>query len=188
MSALAIIQQLAQIGAVTFGQFRVRESFVPFACHLALIPSYPDVWNALADEIAGLVRAAGMRYVLPTPAAIPLGAVAALRAGLPLAFPTDGLHGHIEGAFNFNVPTVLLTDCLTDGAAEEALIRNAGRQGLDVEAVIAVIDTEQRPTLAGKLRPAAWQTLTAFMAQLDSALLPAPMRESVLGWQRDHRP
>jgi orotate phosphoribosyltransferase len=182
-----LTDQLARIGVVTFGQFRVRESFVPVAVHLALIPSYPDVWNPLADEIAALLRAAGKRYVLPTPAAIPLGATAALRAGLPLAFPIDGLNGPIEGAFNFNVPTVLLTDYLTDGAAEEALIRNAGRQGLDVEAVIAVIDGEQCPTLAGGLRPTAWRTLSALIAALDPARLPPLMRESVLAWQRDQR-
>lgn len=183
-TATTLAQQLATIGAISFGQFRVGERFLPFSLHLALVPSYPPIWEALAEVAARLLAATGKRFVLPTPTAIPLGAAAALRARLPLAFPTEGANGPIEGAFDYNVPTVLFTDSLTDGAVEETLIRNAARQGLEVEAVIALIDVGQRPLRSGHLRPVAWHTLASLVADLDVTLIPSAMRRAIAAWQQ----
>ncbi len=150
----SLIHALTRIGAIQFGQFETRPGvFAPVAIRLALLPSYPAILRDLAGEIAPLVKIAGLSHLLTKPAATPIGVAVSLAADLPLVYPAPGDPHTIEGAYDFNVPTVLLTDVLTDGATEQALIGRVKGLGLDVKAVVAVLDLGLRPGAVGAAIP-----------------------------------
>jgi uridine monophosphate synthetase len=136
-----LVRSLVTIGAVQFGQFEQQPGvFAPLAINLRILPSYPAILKALAEEIAPLVRIDGLTHLLTMPAAVPISVAVSLATAMPLAYPAAGDPRQIEGAYDFNVPTVLLTDILGSGADEQAMIDHVRGLGLDVKAVIAVID------------------------------------------------
>jgi uridine monophosphate synthetase len=142
---MSIEQALLRIGAIQFGRFEARPGiFQPLRINLRLLPSYPDVLGMLADALVPLVRVDGLTHLLAMPAAVPLGVAVSLKTGIPLVYPPADDPQFIEGAFDYNVPTVLLTDVLNGGSAESAMIARARKQGLDVGAVVAVFDLGHR--------------------------------------------
>lgn len=182
LQATSAAAQLLHIGAVQFGRFEIRPGqFEPVLINLPMLASYPATLRALAAEVAPLVRAAGQSHLLAMPAALPLGVAVALEAEIPLVYPSAD--GEIEGAYDYNVPTVLLSAALRDGEAEEWLIREARRHGLDVEAVVSVFDLGWRESLRGANGPlsvrALW-TLETFVQE--RADLPPGLRAAVIRW------
>ncbi|MCE7946230.1 MAG: hypothetical protein DYG88_02250 [Chloroflexi bacterium CFX4] len=161
---MSLIAHLAHIGVVQFGQFATpKGSFVPFRLDWRLLPSYPPLLAALTAELLPLAKQASMSHLLPMPAALPLGTALSLQAEMPLVFVAPDDPEHVEGAYDYNVPTLLLTDNLTDGAAESALIRRVRRHGLHVEAVLAVLDWQIGALLPEGVTLCAWQPLEAFI-------------------------
>jgi len=138
------LQQLVHIGAVQFGQFEIKGhagSFQPLKIDVRLLASYPEVLRALAAEFAPLVRINGLTHLLAMPSMVVIGVAVSLHTGLPLVYPAGD---DLEGAFDYNVPTVLLTDVLADDAPTlektQRMIVHARKQGLDVEAIASVFD------------------------------------------------
>jgi orotate phosphoribosyltransferase len=138
---MSIEQALLRIGAIQFGRFETRPGrFQPLKINLRLLPSYPDVLEMLAEALAPLIRLDGLTHLLVMPAAVPIGVAVSLKTGIPLVYPPADDPQFIEGAFDYNVPTLLLTDVLHGGSAERAMIAHARKQGLEVWAVVAVFD------------------------------------------------
>ena len=159
MTPAPILHALLRIGAIQFGQFESAPGrFQPAHINLRLLPSYPATLRALADALAPLARATrqrGLTHLLAMPAATPIGVALALAADMPLAYPAPADLATLEGAFDYNVPTLLLTDVLTDGDAEMSMVQHARRQGLHVEGVLSVFRLGDQPSSAdGLLRDA----------------------------------
>jgi uridine monophosphate synthetase len=136
-----LLQQLLKIGAIQFGQFEQPDgTFAPISINLLLVPSYPHILQSLATELSPLVKFDGLTHLLASPSTVPLATAISLNTGLPLVYPSGTNPETIEGAYDFNVPTVLLTDVLGDGTAERTIAKRAAPLGLDVKAVVTVID------------------------------------------------
>jgi orotate phosphoribosyltransferase len=153
-----LVNALHRIGVIQFGSFEQRDKpgvFAPIAINLRLLPSYPDLTRKLADQLAPLVKIDGITHLLAAPSLVPLGATVSLASGLPLVYPATGDPQTIEGAFDYNEPTVLLTDVFSDGLAEQVLSKRVAGLGLDVKAIVAVFDLCIAPNLPIK----AWQRL-----------------------------
>src|SRR5205823_1781643 len=138
----------------------------PISIHLRLLPSYPSTLRALAQEIAPMVQIDGLTHLLPMPSAVPVGVAVSLAADLPLVYPAAGNPQTIEGAYDFNVPTILLTDVLTDGAAESALIKQARPLGLDVKAVVAILSIDIGLSSLDGLPIYVWRGLRKLLVQI----------------------
>jgi orotate phosphoribosyltransferase len=155
MTHATLIHALLRIGAIQFGQFEAAPGcFQPAYINLRLLPSYPATLRALADALVPLARGAGQRgltHLLAMPAATPIGVALALAADVPLAYPAPADLATLEGAFDYNVPTLLLTDVLTDGGAEMSMIRHARQQGLHVEGVLSIFRLSDQPLSADRL-------------------------------------
>jgi hypothetical protein len=170
------------VGAVQFGRFEVPHTpatFAPLSINLRLLPSYASILRALAFDLEPLLTMAGITHLLTMPAATALGVLVSDLSALTLVYP---LEGHIEGAYDFNVPTVLLTDVLTDGSAELALIRQARRDGLDIEAIVAVVDFGRAiPSLPPVRRQ--WITIHELLdMSLAAERLTPPMLAAIRTW------
>lgn len=185
---MSLIERLAHIGIVQFGQFATANgSFAPFRLDWRLLPSYPLLLADLSTELLPLVKQAGMSHLLPMPAVLPLGTALSLRAETPLVFVSPDDPEHIEGAYDYNVPTLLLTDNLTDGAAESALIRRVRRHGLHVEAVLAVLDWQIGALLPEGVTLCAWQRLQAFMAAAAAVNGTSAIHTAAQAWIAEQR-
>lgn len=134
---------LVHIGAVQFGQFANPAQpgdFEPVRIHLPLLASYPDTLAALARALIPLARLDGASHLLAMPGALPVAFALSLESGLPLVYPATDNPDRFEGAFDYNVPTLLITDVLAQGRDEAAMIQHVHRHGLDVKGLLAVYD------------------------------------------------
>lgn len=187
MSVADLTRTLSQIGAIQFGQFEsAAGTFQPLAINLRLLPSYPLTLHAVAQEIAPLVQIAGLTHLLTTPAATPIGVAASLITGLPLVYPAADDPRTIEGAYNYAVPTVLLTDVMTDGKLEQTMIAQVRSLGLYVQAVVVVIDLDIRcPETLLDIPVNVWMPISALLAA--NTMLTASMRAAVQDWLAQQR-
>lgn len=176
-----VVHALVRIGAIQFGQFETEPGvFAPLAIRLSLLPSYPAILRVLSAEIAPLVSIGGLTHLLAMPAAVPLGVAVSLAAEMPLVYPSITGGHTVEGAYDYNVPTALLTDLLTDGAAERSLITRVRPLGLDVKVVVAVLDLGHAPDRVGTLPLIVWRRVANIVSEM-TTLTPA-MRTVVLDW------
>jgi orotate phosphoribosyltransferase len=172
-----VTRELLRIGAIQFGQFETQPgSFAPVSVKLKLIPSYPWVLAVLAKDLDPLVRFEGLTHLLPMPGIVPIGTAVSLAAALPLVYPDET--GTIEGAYDFNVPTILLTGIYSDGGAEQAMIKKARPLGLDVKAIVTIIDLGIVPQHDLPLR--SWRKLRDLLTEIPS-LSPA-LRITTENW------
>ncbi|MEP7288012.1 MAG: hypothetical protein ABI947_19845 [Chloroflexota bacterium] len=164
-----VLNSLVEIGAIQFGQFERRDqpgTFSPVSVNLRIVPSYPNVLQVLANEIAPLVKITGITHLLAAPSAVPLGTAVSLITGLPLVYPTASDPQTIEGAYDFNEPTVLLTDVIMSGDNERALVRRVMGLGLDVKVIVTVIDFDIRSRADDLLQWHAWQKLPDLLPRI----------------------
>ncbi|HLY26873.1 MAG TPA: hypothetical protein VKQ72_11070 [Aggregatilineales bacterium] len=185
-----LIQSLASIGAIQFGRFESRQqpgTFAPIAINLRMLTSYPDLLKALSAEIAPMVARPGMTRLLAMPSALPLATAITLYRGIPLVYPSPVDPGVIEGAYDTYVPTVLLTDVLSDGTAELALAKRVYGLGLHVKAVVSVIDLGLLDQVADGtgLTYSTWCKLDDRLSELPT--LSPSMRAAVERWLDDQR-
>ncbi|MCC7206471.1 MAG: hypothetical protein IT323_04150, partial [Anaerolineae bacterium] len=139
----AIEAALLHLGAVQFGQFEVPSQpgvFEPVRIHLPLLASYPETLAALARALAPLARLDGTSHLLAMSDALPVAFALSLESGLPLVYAAGDDPDRLEGAFDYHVPTLLITGVLGQGDDETAMIRRVHRHGLDVEGLLAVYD------------------------------------------------
>lgn len=180
----SLLAKIIEIGALQFGQFETQPGdFAPFALFLELLPSYPQVLRHLAEALTPLVQIDKISRILPMPACVPLGTAVSLAAELPLVYPSGTVPQHIEGAYDYHVPTLLLTDVFTDGAAQEALIRQARRDGLHVESLVAVFALGRVVNLLTEHGQISFKTLFTQEEVLRAAPTPL-MRQAVVEWLR----
>src|SRR5258707_15714471 len=98
-----VVRSLVQIGVVQFGQFEQQPAvFAPLAINLRILPSYPTILKALAEEIVPLVHIDGLTHVLTMPAAVPIGVAVGLVATMPLVYPAAGPPPQIARAYDFD--------------------------------------------------------------------------------------
>lgn len=121
---------------IQFGQFRVKDKIEPVRFELPLLASYPDLLQRITDQIA-LPQA---ERLLCTDDALPLGMTLSLKHSIPLVYSRTGSL-ELTGAYDIGHPTVLVTNVLDhQSTGLQPLIAHARQVGLQVNAVIAVLD------------------------------------------------
>ena len=137
---------LAQAGLIQFGRFvQPDDTIWPVAVHLRWLPSYPALLRAVAAALVPLLDGIEADRVLTTADATPIGVALSLASDLPLVYPFGEVRDYtaafaIEGAYDVGHPTLLLADVLADPDQARGIVALAGRVGLDVSAVLAVLD------------------------------------------------
>jgi len=184
MTMDSTLAQFIHIGVIQFGQFAVVDRpgvFAPIAFNLGLLASYPSILRAAAVAIAPLTQIDGLTHLLATSTVIPLGTAISQVTGLPLLYPSALDPDFIEGAYDYDVPTVLLTGVLTDGFAERALIRRTKSAGLDVKAIVTVFDLYNNVDVDG-VALLRWRSIRNILP----AITTPSLRETVERWVMGH--
>jgi hypothetical protein len=156
----ALLRDLLHIGVIQFGQFERTDrpgSFSPVVVEIGLLASYPPVLSALADALLPQIATQPLTHLLALPPVIPLSTAIALRTGQPLLYPSAADPDFVEGAYDYSVPTLLLTGVLTDGIVERALIKRVKNVGLEVKVIVPVLDLYNNLNIDG-VAIFPWQT------------------------------
>mgnify|MGYP005845690577 CR=1 FL=1 len=145
-----IAESLYDIGAVQFGEFRLKSGLMsPIYIDLRLLPSHPwllrDVAAALACAAAKLPfhRIAGIPY-----AGLPIGVALSLEMDKPLIYPRKEAKEHgtrkaIEGEYKPGETVLVVDDLVSTGGAKIEAIEPLLAAGLEVQNVLVVVDREQ---------------------------------------------
>jgi orotate phosphoribosyltransferase len=137
---------LARAGLIQFGRFVQPDGAIwPVAVHLRWLPSYPALLRDVAASLGALLEGIEADRLLATADAIPLGVALTLHTGLPMVYASGEVRDYtaafaIEGAYDVGHPTVLLSDLLIGAAQAKAITALARRVGLEVHAILSVLD------------------------------------------------
>lgn len=188
---------LAREGLIQFGRFVHDDGAIwPVAVRLLWLPSYPALLRQTANALRSLLDQVTVERLLTTWDAIPLGTALSLASDVPLTYPHGDVRDYtaayaIEGAYDVGHPTVLLSDVLIDGAQAQQITTLARRVGLDVHAVLAVLDLglgarEQLSAMGYAVHSVL--TLDEMLPVLaDNGYLPPQMRATVAQWLAENR-
>jgi len=180
----------ARAGLIQFGRFVQPDGTIwPLAVHLRWLPSYPALLRDTAAALADLLPGIEADRLLTTADAIPIGTALALHTGLPMVYPygagRDAAFA-IEGAYDVGHPTVLLSDTLVDPDQAAALSSLARLVGLEIRAVLAVLDlglgAREKLHAAGYAVRCALTLRDALPLLEHDGLLPPTMRAAVEQW------
>lgn len=146
-------ESLHRIGAVRFGEFRLKDGRLsPFYLDLRSLVSHPhllgEIGTALAQRAASLTydRIAGLPY-----AGLPIGVAMSLAANRPLIYPRKEVKEYgtgrlIEGAYAAGERAILVDDVITSGSAKIEAAAPLRAEKLIVEDIVVIVDRRQRPT------------------------------------------
>lgn len=145
-----LIDKLCEIGAIKFGQFTwVSGIQAPYYVDLRLVPSFPDAFDELVDELSKLVKEipnyqncalAGV----PT-AGIFFAAAVARELRLPLVYvrKQEKLHGTkkmIEGFLAPGQEVIIIEDLVSKGGSILKTIHTIREEGATVNHAVATLD------------------------------------------------
>lgn len=148
-----LLLELHRIGVFQFGRFardngNPPRTFDTYQLQTGLIASYPAVLALAAERLSMGVRdfihelGTPIEYLYCTPESLPLATAVSLRLNMPLTYPSPGKDGHIEGAFDYDIPTVMITDVLTPDRSEQMWVKLGESAGLRMKALLALISAD----------------------------------------------
>ena len=145
-----LILELHGIGAVKFGQFKLKSGIIsPIYLDLRILVSHPPVLRATAQALAKVLGALDFDRIAAIPyAALPIGAAVALEMNRPLIYPRRekkeyGTGRSIEGELRAGETAVVIDDVITTGASKIEAIEPLVAAGLNVRDIVVLIDREQ---------------------------------------------
>lgn len=146
----ALIRRLYDIGAVRFGEFRLKSGVTsPFYIDLRVVISYPEVLARIGALMADEVRRCRADRIAGIPyAGLPLAVATSLAGGVPLIYPRReekayGTRRHIEGLFEPGEQVVVIDDIVTDGTSKFEAIAPLEEAGLVIKDLVILVDREQ---------------------------------------------
>lgn len=189
---MTLVLALARAGLIQFGRFTQPDGTIwPVALNLRWLPSYPALLRDVAAALEPLLDGIEADRILTTVDAIPLGVALSLQTDKPLVYPYGDVRDYtaafaIEGAYDVGHPTLLLSNVLIDAGQSQAITTLARRVGLDVHAVLSVIDLglgARDELIAAGYEVRCLLMLRDNLPELEAAgLLPPTMRATVETW------
>jgi len=166
MTHIALIQALYDIGAVQFGEFKLKSGQMSSVyINLRKIISYPDLLRKVADTIWATIKDCQFDLICGVPyTALPIATCLSLQHNIPMIMRRKekkdyGTKQMIEGEFQAGQRCLIIEDLITTGSSILETTADLENAGLKIETVAALIDREQggKATLAQK-----YQVRTAF--------------------------
>jgi len=188
-SKAALIDFLYQIGAIQFGEFKLKSGQTSsIYINLRKIISYPHFLRLVAKAMWEAVQGAKYDLVCGVPyTALPIATCLSLDYDIPMVMRRRekkdyGTKQMIEGAFKAKQHCLIVEDVITTGGSIIETADELENVGLEVHDVVVLIDREQggRENLEKKFRVHTVLTLSSILKSLlDSTLLTLAERQII---------
>lgn len=152
----ALAAKLIDIGAVKFGNFRLKmheknpsAPLSPIYIDLRLLRSFPEAFKAAIDAYSEMAGSLVFDCFADVPTAgTPLAAALAFVNRRPMISPrldqkTHGTASKIDGAFKAGQIALVIDDLITDASSKLQAVQVLEQNGIHVRDVIVLIDREQ---------------------------------------------
>ncbi len=146
----SLIEGLYQIGAVQFGEFRLKSGLLsPIYVDLRLLPSAPALLKQAARALARAAAPLSFDRVAAIPlGGLPIGTALSLEMERPLIYPRPEVKQHgskksVEGAFHAGETALVVDDLISTGGAKLEAVEQLKAEGLVVRDVLVLIDRQQ---------------------------------------------
>lgn len=145
-----IVLKLFDIGAVKFGNFRLKSGAdSPIYIDLREIISYPNLLKDVAESMWKLISACSFDRMCGVPyTALPIASYLSVEYNCPLVMRRKEVKNHgtgklIEGVFQRGQRCLILEDLITSGISVSETIQPLEEVGLQVTDVVAFLDRQQ---------------------------------------------
>jgi len=201
----ALAAALLDIGAVQFGQFRLKlhetrpdAPLSPIYIDLRVLRSFPDVMDSAVAVYKELVSGLEVDLYADVPtAATPLAALLSHETRIPLISPRKEEKGHgtgrqIDGVFKPGQTALLIDDLITLADSKIEAISALEANGLKVRGVVVLVDREQGGVQELEKRGYACRVAFGLKELLqfyrDSGRITAEQQESTLRYLQESHP
>ncbi|MFN8377150.1 MAG: hypothetical protein U0452_00625 [Anaerolineae bacterium] len=182
MDERVLILDLFDAGLLQFGRFLTRDGVRPFQHHMNMLASYPNLLRRVAHGLAG--QGAEVDRLLCNQDCIPLSVAMSLETGVPLVVGRGGVGDGARdfvGAYDIGHPAALVVH--GQGDVNALLVQHAGRFGLDVRWVLAVLDDE--PKVIEVPTHALLDLGNVVDVLIEEGRIPGPLGAAVLDWLQE---
>lgn len=150
MHVRTLIHKLFEIGAVKFGEFKLKSGLLsPIYIDLRLTISNPKLLVTIAEAMHEKVRTCKVDLVCGVPyTALPFATAISIQHNIPMVLRRKEKKGYgtgkeIEGIFQKDQRCLIVEDVITSGQSIFETIVPLAKEGLMIEDIVVLVDREQ---------------------------------------------